>query len=153
MGWGKKLYMRRVTMALGALLLTGAQAPEPAGNELSVQLTGLRNAKGTVHLCLTSSATRFLRCQDDGAALARSVPAEHAHSLDLGKVRPGTYALLIVHDENGNGKLDMTMGIPREGFGFSNNPAMRPRAPKWEEIRFAMPGGALRQQVRMRYVL
>lgn len=143
--------MKRLLIALGALAAIGA-GPPPA-SDLEVQLNGLRSARGVVHLCLTSSHKRFLQCKEDRSAMARTVPAGQAQRLDLGEVRPGTYALLIVHDENANGKLDMTMGIPREGFGFSNNPSMRPRAPRWEEIRFTMPPAGLKQQVRMRYVL
>jgi MipA family protein len=34
---------------------------------------------------------------------------------------PGTYALMVFHDVNGNGELDQNfMGIPREPLGFSN---------------------------------
>lgn len=143
--------MKRLLMMLAGLPLLGAGAPQ--GGDLKVELSGLRNAKGVVHLCLTTSQQRFLRCKDDRSAIARTIPAGQARQLDLGLVRPGTYALLIVHDENGNGKLDMMMGIPREGFGFSNNPPMRPRPPKWEEIHFAMPPSALRQDIRIRYVL
>lgn len=138
---------------LCAIPAAAGSAPSPQAADLQVQLTGLRSAKGMVHLCLTSSATRFLNCKDDGAAIARTVPAGSAKRFDLGPVKPGTYALLIVHDENRNGKLDMMMGIPREGFGFSNNPAMKPRAPRWEEIRFTVPANATVQQVRVRYVL
>jgi uncharacterized protein (DUF2141 family) len=143
--------MKRILTALAGLATMGA-APAP-GSDLKVELDGLRSGRGVVHLCLTSSQRRFLGCKEDRSAVARTVPAGEAQRLDLGRVRPGTYALLIVHDENGNGKLDMMMGIPREGFGFSNNPAMRPRAPRWEEIRFTMPATALKQQVRVRYVL
>ena len=144
--------MKRIISVLAGIALGGAAAPHQ-GADLKIELTGLRSAKGVVHLCLTSSQQRFLSCKEDRSAMARTVPAGHAQKLDLGTVRPGTYALLIVHDENGNGKLDMMMGIPREGFGFSNNPAMRPRAPRWDEIRFTMPPAAMRQQVRIRYVL
>ncbi len=42
----------------------------------------------------------------------------------------------MFHDENGNGKLDTFLGIPREGFGFSKNPPVRPRAPKFSECSF-----------------
>jgi uncharacterized protein (DUF2141 family) len=138
-------------IALAGLATMGADVP--TGHDLKVELQGLRSGKGVVHLCLTSSQQRFLSCKEDRSAVARTLPAAQAQRLDLGTVRPGTYALLIVHDENGNGRLDMMMGIPREGFGFSNNPAMRPRAPKWEEIRFTMPETPLKQQVRVRYVL
>jgi uncharacterized protein (DUF2141 family) len=142
-----------VVLAALATSSVQAEAPVSRGAELQVKLHGLRSARGLVHLCLTHSARRFLACKEDKSAVALTVPAAKAQALDLGRVEPGTYALLIVHDENGNGKLDMVMGIPREGFGFSNNPAMRPRAPKWEEIRFAIPAAPLKQQVQMRYVL
>ena len=151
---------KRQAMVMAAALLTatatmsaGARLPSAPGADLQVQLSGLRSGKGMVHLCLSANATRFLHCKDDPAAVSRSVPAAAAERLDLGAVRSGTYALLVVHDENRNGRLDMTLGIPREGFGFSNNPAMKPRAPKWEEIRFTVPPAPSVQQVRIRYVL
>jgi uncharacterized protein (DUF2141 family) len=139
-------------IALASLACMGA-GQAPAGSDLQVQLSGLRSTKGVVHLCLSSSVQHFLDCKADRSALARTVPAGQARTLDLGAVKPGTYALLIVHDENNNGKLDMMMGIPREGFGFSNNPAMRPRPPRWEEIHFTMPPSSAKQEVRIRYVL
>lgn len=145
-----------VAASLLAALTTGGAAPHAApqaGADLQVQLSGLRSGKGMVHLCLTASPARFLDCKGDPKAVSRSVPAAAAAKLDLGSVRSGTYALLVVHDENRNGRLDMTLGIPREGFGFSNNPAMKPRPPKWEEIRFTVPQAASVQQVRVRYVL
>jgi uncharacterized protein (DUF2141 family) len=144
-----------IAALLAAIATIGAASPTLSrpGVDLQVQLSGLRSDKGVVHLCLSASPERFLRCKDDPAAVSRSVPAALAGQLDLGAVKSGTYALLVVHDENRNGRLDMTLGIPREGFGFSNNPAMKPRAPKWEEIRFAVPPTASVQQVRIRYVL
>lgn len=147
--------IRRIGVAAASLLVAGATigAGVPAGADLQVQLSGVRSGKGVVHLCLTASPGKFLDCKSDPAAVSRTLAAGAAGRVDLGPVRPGTYALLVVHDENRNGKLDMMMGIPREGFGFSNNPAMKPRAPKWEEIRFAMPASPSVQQIRVRYVL
>lgn len=147
--------MKQSIAALGALLLSGAAGAAATANsaDLQVQLSGLRSAKGVVHLCLTHDAARFMDCKDNPAAIAKTIQAGRAAALDLGQVKPGSYALLIVHDENNNGKLDMMFGIPREGFGFSNNPAMKPRKPKWEEIRFTMPAKPTTQQIRIRYVL
>jgi uncharacterized protein (DUF2141 family) len=142
-------------MLLVAAATTGAALPTAGkpGADLQVQLSGLRSEKGTVYLCLSPNPARFLQCKDDPAAVSRSIPASGAGRLDLGVVRAGTWALLVVHDENRNGRLDMMLGIPREGFGFSNNPAVKPRAPKWEEIRFTVPATPSVQQVRIRYVL
>lgn len=143
----------RVARTVVAGLALAGASPPARDADLAVDLSGVRNARGVVHLCLTAQASRFLKCKEDRSAVALTVPAGKAQHLTLGHVKPGTYALLIVHDENSNGKLDMTMGIPREGFGFSNNPAIRMRAPTFEEVRFAVRPGSQVQAVRLRYVL
>lgn len=43
---------------------------------------------------------------------------------------PGDYGVVTIHDENGNQKLDRNLiGIPKEGFGFANNPHVGLSAP------------------------
>ena len=43
---------------------------------------------------------------------------------------PGDYGVAAIHDENSNAKLDRNfIGIPKEGFGFANNPHMGLSAP------------------------
>jgi uncharacterized protein (DUF2141 family) len=40
----------------------------------------------------------------------------------LTNLDPGQYAIILFHDENGNGKLDRNaLGVPTEPYGFSNN--------------------------------
>jgi uncharacterized protein (DUF2141 family) len=40
----------------------------------------------------------------------------------LTNLDPGQYAIILFHDENGNGKLDTNaLGVPSEPYGFSNN--------------------------------
>ncbi len=37
----------------------------------------------------------------------------------------GTYALMLIHDLNSNGQMDINaMGLPQDGYGFSNNVGM-----------------------------
>ena len=65
---------------------------------------------------------------------------------------PGSYGLALYHDANGNGKIDRNaIGIPKEGFGFSNNPRILFSAPKLKSVRLAVnvPGTVTR--IRMRY--
>lgn len=51
--------------------------------------------------------------------------------------KPGTYAVAIYHDENGNKKFDKNFfGIPTEGFGFSNNPKIYFGPPDHDEAAF-----------------
>ena len=64
----------------------------------------------------------YLRCDEDPARISRIVAAREAERDPYRGVAPGDYSLLVIHDENRNGRLDKVLGLPREGFGFSRNP-------------------------------
>ncbi|MGQ0589580.1 MAG: DUF2141 domain-containing protein [Sphingosinicella sp.] len=130
-------------------LLTGQASPA----ELEIQVQGLRNANGQVRLCLTRNPAHFPDCNGDPAAVKRSLPTRAAASIRLRGVAPGIYALSVIHDENGDGRLNRFMAIPREGFGFSRNPRIRMGPPRFDEVRFQVSGGVVRQAVQMRYLL
>lgn len=66
---------------------------------------------------------------------------------------PGRYAVALVHDENGNGQLDKLLFVPKEGFGFSRNPAIRFGPPGFDEASFVVNGGVSEQKVTMKYSL
>jgi uncharacterized protein (DUF2141 family) len=130
-------------------MLVAAGSP-PAEIEISIEK--LRSRKGDLHLCLTRQPAHFPDCKSDPGAVTRSMPATAA-SIRIGGLAPGGYALAIFHDENRNRKLDMIMGIPREGFGFSRNPVVRFGAPKFRQVRIDLRAGFTRETVRMQYVL
>ncbi|MFN7191683.1 MAG: DUF2141 domain-containing protein, partial [Rhodospirillales bacterium] len=51
-------------------------------------------------------------------------------------LRPGTYAVSVSHDLNGNRKTDTNfLGIPREDWGVSNNVRPTLRAPTFDEAK------------------
>lgn len=136
-------------MLLLAPLLIGASA----GGNLDLRIEQLRSARGLVRVCLTRDPASFPNCQEDPKALKLSVPAGSGGRASFAYVEPGTYALALLHDENGNGRLDTLMKLPREGFGFSRNPAIRFGPPRFREARFAVGAGANRQTIRVRYLL
>lgn len=47
----------------------------------------------------------------------------------------------------------MFLGIPKEGFGFSRNPAVRFGAPRFEQVYIELGPGFTRTSVRMQYIL
>ncbi len=130
------------------LLLPGAVAT----SDLAVDVANLRSAKGMVRVCLTADPDNFPACIDDAQAITRSIPASTT-SVRFDGLARGDYAVAVIHDENGNRKLDTFAGIPREGFGFSRNPPVTFGPPRFAAARFTVTGDADRQQVRMRYLL
>jgi len=119
-------------------------------SELAVDVSHMRSAKGMVRVCLTADPDNFPACVDDAKALTRTLPAAVRTTSFPGLPQRG-YALAIIHDENSNSKLDTIAGIPREGYGFSNDAAVRFGPPRFSAARFMLAGDAEMQQVRMRY--
>ncbi len=128
-----------------SVLLIGAAEP----GTLDLELTGLRSQKGVVQVCLTRDAARFPEC--DKLALRTMAAAQPL--LRIEGLAAGSYAVSLFHDENRNGRLDTTMGIPREGFGFSRNPPIRFGPPKFDAARFTVGAGTTHQQVHLKYLL
>ena len=114
-GWAS-LRCRAVLPLLAIALmpvLIAASAP-PAAAELAVSIIGMRNAKGAIMLCLTKRTQRaFLICGQDPARVTRIVAAPEAKRIEFTELAPGEYSLLVIHDENRNGRLDKTFGMPR----------------------------------------
>ena len=130
--------------------LLAAAAPATATYEVDV--SALRNAKGVIHACLSRDPRHFPDCSRDPQALKLTVPAS-THRIRFAGFAPGNYALTLFHDQNDNGRLDTTLGIPREGFGFSRNPAVRFGAPRFGQVNIELPSGYTRHSVRMQYIL
>ncbi|CCH02873.1 hypothetical protein FAES_4874 [Fibrella aestuarina BUZ 2] len=69
-------------------------------------------------------------------AQAKSIGATGRTVQATFEVDPGTYALAIYHDVNGNDKIDKKMfGIPTEPYGFSNNVRPRMSAPSYDDCK------------------
>ena len=132
-----------------ATMLTGASDL----GDLEISIAALRNQRGMLHLCLTQSPKAFLDCRSDPDARKLSLAARGEKTLRISGIAPGRYVISAIHDENGNGKLDTFLSIPREGFGFSRNPRIRMGPPRFEEVRFTVTGGPNHQQVAMKYLL
>ena len=131
---------------LSALLAAtaGAQAAE-----LTVVLQDVRAQTGLIKVALVDSQAGW----DGKAAPVQATgapPSGEQATFVFKDLKPGTYAVLITHDENGNGQLDTNMmGMPVVGYGFSNNPRVM-RKPTWDETRFEVGAENLAINVELR---
>ena len=109
-----------------------------AGN-INVKITNILNQNGNIAIGLYN--------KDDGTFTDMSKYYKGVNlKIDIQEViyifkniPNGTYAISVIHDENKNQKLDKNFfGIPKEGYGFSNN--VRPifRGANFEESKFRL---------------
>ena len=116
-----------------AALLVAAVLPAHAA-DLTVTLRDVRVQTGLIKVAVVDSQAGWdgqaKPVQADGAP-----PSGDTATFVFKGLAPGAYAVLVTHDENGNGKLDSNMiGMPIEAYGFSNNPRVM-RKPTWDEAR------------------
>lgn len=126
------------TALLCATLAGLSLAVSATAAELTVNVHDIRAKTGTLRAALVNTTAAWdgkaapvqaqqVRPQGDGAHFTfKDLPA-------------GDYAVLLTHDENDNGTLDTNLvGMPVEGYGFSNNPQVM-RKPTFDEARFSVP--------------
>jgi uncharacterized protein (DUF2141 family) len=90
---------------------------------IHVEVLNIRNSTGTID-CPLFDAPEGFPIEVLRSAMNMMVIKEwHTPAwCDFENIPPGTYALAVIHDENANGKLDTSwLGIPTEGYGFSND--------------------------------
>jgi uncharacterized protein (DUF2141 family) len=109
-----------------ALPQTGAvEKPQAGGCTLRIRVDGLRNGKGNIGTVVFRSPDGW---PEDNRKAFRVGPAPidpngHGGTAVWRDLPAGDYGVAAIHDENSNAKLDRNfLGIPKEGFGFANNP-------------------------------
>ena len=111
---------RLLSTLIAKLILLLSFASNIYAADLTVNIFGLRNDKGDVHIAIYDNPKAF----PDSDHMLREVKkriikkkVQHRFT-DL---KPGNYALATYHDENNNDSFDTNfLGLPTEGYAFSN---------------------------------
>lgn len=71
----------------------------------------------------------------------QSHPADTTVTCRFDRLAPGTYAVAVSHDANGNGRTDRNfLGMPREAWGVSRGVRPSMRAPRFDEAAVKVDG-------------
>ncbi len=104
--------------------------------DIHVTATEVPSDKGSLQFVLYSTEQTYL--SEAQEFLEEHVPVQMGISkFTITNIPPGEYALIIFHDENGNGVHDKNfLGIPIEKFGISGITKKLWSKPSWAEIKF-----------------
>lgn len=141
---------RAVLLPIVAVPLLGA-APA-SGVDITVSVSNMRSSGGLVSACLAPGKAEFPDCSGAGGR-SLTIPAGKAREFKFRNVQPGRYAIAVLHDENGNGRIDKALMIPREGFGFSRDAPVRMGPPPFSAAAFDVTDSDIGQPIKMRYIL
>lgn len=138
--------------AEGAAAAPAGCTGRPSNTWIEVVGTGMRNDKGVLAITLyPDNSRRFLVKR--GSLYVGRVKAQTGTTRGCIYVpSPGVYAIALYHDENNNLRFDRTgLGLPSEGYGFSNNPTTLAGLPSFSSVRLNIPHSGLVTRIRMKY--
>lgn len=117
---------------------------------LTVDLEGVENSTGKIRFGLYNESRAFRK--EAQALKVVEVPAQKGKvSVEFPDLQPGWYAVMVYHDEDMNGRLNLLLGMyPTEGYGLSNNPSVFGK-PTFEDSVFRIEDQNLHIHIDARY--
>lgn len=117
---------------------------------ITVAADGMRNSQGKLVVTIyPDDRKRFLASK--GEINVGKVDAQQGTT--RAKVcipGPGVYAIVVYHDEDSNGKFARGL-LPKEGYGFSNNPSTIAGLPAFSSVRLNVTKSGLTTHISMKY--
>jgi uncharacterized protein (DUF2141 family) len=123
--------MKMLVIALSVFISLKSMAAS-----IHIKIKNVAPVEGTIKYLLFKDKDGY---PDDAKNSVRqgSIPAQQ-NSLELTGLVPGEYAMTFLHDINNNGKMDTFFGLPKEAFGFSQNPKVFFGPPGFSRSKFTL---------------
>jgi len=147
--------MTMKTLVIKIFLLLVLPATTINAQDVEVTITGIRNTKGKMGLGVFRDNETFKK---EKAYRELQFEKKDVSSGEM-KVKfdlpPGTYGIALVDDENSDGEMEYNrLGIPKEGFGFSDYYHKGLKKPKFDSFKFTLDKGQKKGiKIRVRYIL
>ena len=125
-----------VLAAINSLSMILLLSQHAVAADLMVKVSDVEKGKGHLMIALYKSEEDY---KSNKASFAKKVEALNSQEIAVFENLPdGEYAIKMYQDENDNNEMDFNMmGIPKEGYGFSNNVGMF-GAPEYTEAKFSV---------------
>lgn len=137
--------MKHLILTIVLVLTSTFGFAQDSGISITVTIDNVKNNNGKVILSLHTSET-FMK----GAGLMNleSEIKDGKVIITFENVEPGEYAIMALHDENGNERMDFREnGMPLESYGMSNN-VMSFGPPQYDDAKFKVEKEAIEMNIR-----
>ena len=126
--------------------------PVAETTDLRIEITGLRNNDGYVLINLFKGSKGFPADEQQAIQYAKLPIREGKAIWYIPSLTAGEYAMSYIHDENDNGKMDTGLfGIPKEGYGASNDARNTFGPPAYADAKFQVIAGQNRMEMKTAY--
>lgn len=140
--------MKLILLILTLLAFT---APSKNDNTLHLTVNKVKNNQGVVRVLLFKGPDGFPDAVEKAHSNA-SVKIENGKAkITFENLPEGTYALSVFHDSDNTGKLRTNaFGVPRDGYGFSNNATGTFGPPSFDKASFKVTAGKNQVEIDLR---
>lgn len=147
-----KPHRKASALYLFLLLLSGFTTVN--AQNIEVKITGMRSSSGQVHIKIFKDDQSF---KDDKEYRKLSYKKDGAVNGELTvnfSLDPGVYGFALLDDESNNGHMDYNfIGLPDEGFGFSNFYLTGLNRPKFDLFKLTVkPDQVQKVLMKVRYL-
>ena len=144
----KLFFLILIILVSANLVIAQNQQSTPKAGNLTVQIIGIQNSSGDVKIGLFNSEESFNGKEKKFKGI--TVKAENNKIIwSLGSIPFGYYAVKAFHDEDQDDEVDTKLGIPSEGFGFSNNPSILLGAPSYDKAKFLFDTDSMTVEIKL----
>ncbi|RQO66398.1 hypothetical protein DBR43_29720 [Pedobacter sp. KBW06] len=120
------------------VLFFGLQKGYAQQGQLKITVPNVNKIEGKIQVSLYNTKDRFIRKGQEYKSQTRKVNS-NSETFIFKDLPVGTYAVALYHDENSDGKCNTNLiGIPKEGYGFSQNFKPSLSAPKFDDAKFKL---------------
>lgn len=104
---------------------------------LFIDVSDIKQEKGEIKLALYNQPDGFPFETTKAFKLLKSKPIDGNVKFVVETLKPGRYAIALFQDTNNDGILNVNfIGVPKEGYGVSNNAYNTFSAPKYADASF-----------------
>ena len=142
-----------IALLLIQLFCSPAAKAQNKENSVKLVFTNIHSSKGTLRVGVFKTQEEFAAEKPfKSFNISKSELANNSLSAII-NLPNGSYGISILDDENNNAKMDYNMvGIPKEGFGFSNYYLSGFSKPKLKDFTFTVENGSVQVSCKMRYI-
>jgi len=137
--------MKHLILTIALVFTSFFSFAQTEGITITVTIDQVKSDNGKVVMSLHSKDT-FMK--GAGIMNAESKIKDGKVTITFENVKPGEYAIMALHDENENDRMDFeNNGMPKEDYGTSNN-VMAFGPPKYDNAKFTAEDKNLELKLR-----
>ena len=118
---------------------------------LEIEFTGIQTNEGQIAININTPAEKFPKEPGLEIQFTKDQMQDGTLTVEIDSLTYGLYAISVLDDLNGDLEMEMFLGFPKEGYGFSMNPEFKLRAPKFKDCSFELNQPYQKITIQMQY--